>query len=46
VLPNANTEWVAVTLLDGSVLGVGGGACGTSMALPDIDFLPGAKGPN
>jgi hypothetical protein len=41
-LPNANTEWTAVTLLDGSVLGVGGGACGTSMALPDIDFLPGA----
>jgi hypothetical protein len=41
-LPNTNTEWVAVTLLDGSVLGVGGGACGTNMALPDIDFLPGA----
>lgn len=46
ILPNTNTEWVAVTLLDGSVLGVGGGACGTTMALPDIDFLPGAKGPN
>lgn len=45
-LPNRNTEWVAVTLLDGSVLGVGGGACGTSMALPDIDFLPGAAIPN
>ena len=29
-LPNTNTEWTAVTLLDGSVLGVGGGACGTS----------------
>ncbi len=41
-LPNANTEWTAVTLLDGSVLGVGGGACGTLSALPDIDFLPGA----
>ena len=41
-LPNANTEWTAVTLLDGSVLGVGGGACGTATALPDLDFLPGA----
>ncbi len=40
-LPNTNTEWNAVTLLDGSVLGVGGGACGTLMALPDLDFLPG-----
>lgn len=40
-LLNTNTEWTAVTLLDGSVLGVGGGACGTSMALPDIDFLAG-----
>jgi hypothetical protein len=41
-LPNTNTEWTAVALLDGSVLGVGGGACGTTMALPDIDFLAGA----
>ena len=41
-LPNPNTEWTAVTLLDGSVLGVGGGACGTATALPDLDFLPGA----
>ncbi len=41
-LPDPNTEWTAVTLLDGSVLGVGGGACQTSTALPDIDFLPGA----
>jgi hypothetical protein len=41
MLPNTNTEWTAVTMLDGSVLGVGGGACGTSMALPDIDFLAG-----
>jgi hypothetical protein len=46
VLPNTNTEWVAVTLLDGSVLGVGGGACGSSMALPDLDFLPGSDTPN
>ena len=30
-----------VTMHDGSVLGVGGGACGTSTALPDLDFLPG-----
>jgi N-acetylneuraminic acid mutarotase len=45
VLPNKNTEWEAVTLLDGSVLGVGGGACGTSSALPDLDFLPGKPGP-
>jgi hypothetical protein len=42
MLPNTNTEWTAVTMFDGSVLGVGGGACGTSMALPDLDFLPGA----
>ena len=41
-LPNPNTEWTAVTLLDGSVLGVGGGACGAATAVPDIDFLPGA----
>ena len=41
-LPNTNTEWTATTLHDGSVLGVGGGACGTTMALPDIDFLAGA----
>ena len=40
-LPNTNTEWTAVTLHDGSVLGVGGGACGTPMALPSLDFLPG-----
>jgi hypothetical protein len=41
-LPQANTEWTAVTLQDGSVLGVGGGACGTPLALPSLDFLPGA----
>jgi hypothetical protein len=39
-LPNANAEWNAVTLLDGSVLAVGGGSCGTPTALPDLDFLP------
>lgn len=43
-LPHANTEWTAVTLHDGSVLGVGGGACGTPMALPSLDFLPGMPG--
>jgi IPT/TIG domain/Stigma-specific protein, Stig1/Kelch motif len=43
-LPDPNTEWNAVTLLDGSVLGVGGGACGGN-ALPDLDFLPGAPAP-
>ncbi len=43
-LPSPNTEWNAVTLLDGSVLGVGGGACGGN-ALPDLDFLPGAAPP-
>ena len=42
MLLNTNPEWTAVTMLDGSVLGVGGGACGTTMALPDIDFLQGA----
>ncbi len=41
-LPNTDAEWTAVTLLDGSVLGIGGGACGTPMALPDIDFFAGA----
>lgn len=41
-LLNANTEWAAATLLDGSVIGVGGGACGTTSALPDLDFLAGA----
>ncbi len=40
-LPDPNTEWTAVTLLDGSVIGVGGGACGTSSALPDVYFLQG-----
>jgi hypothetical protein len=44
-LPDPNTEWNAVTLLDGSVLGVGGGACG-GVALPDLDFLPGQPLPN
>ena len=44
MLLNTNTEWTAATLLDGSVLGVGGGACGTTMALPDIDFLAGTPG--
>jgi hypothetical protein len=44
-LPDPNTEWNAVTMLDGSVLGVGGGACGGN-ALPDLDFLPGEPGPN
>lgn len=43
-LPDPNTEWNAVTMLDGSVLGVGGGACGGN-ALPDLDFLPGAPAP-
>jgi hypothetical protein len=43
-LPHANTEWTAVTLADGSVLGVGGGACGTPLALPSLDFLPGKPG--
>jgi hypothetical protein len=41
-LPDPNTEWTAVTLLDGSVIGVGGGACGTSSALPDVYFLQGS----
>ena len=41
-LGHANTEWSAVTMQDGSVLAVGGGACGQSSALPDLDFLPGA----
>jgi hypothetical protein len=36
------TEWNAVTLLDGSIVAVGGGACGTAMALPEVYFLPGA----
>lgn len=45
-LGNANTEWNAVTMLDGSVVGVGGGECGATMALPDVYFLPGATGPN
>jgi hypothetical protein len=43
-LPRPNTEWTAVTLQDGSVLGVGGGACGTPTANPSLDFLPGVPG--
>jgi hypothetical protein len=39
------TEWNAVTLLDGSIVAVGGGACGTTQALPEIYFLPGAPTP-
>ena len=42
-LPNENTEWTAVTLLDGSVVGVGGGACSATVALPDVYFLQGIK---
>jgi hypothetical protein len=38
-------EWNALTLLDGSIVAVGGGACGTGSALPEIYFLPGAAGP-
>ncbi|CAN5296242.1 hypothetical protein BH09MYX1_BH09MYX1_05740 [soil metagenome] len=38
-LPTPNTEWNAVTLLDGSVLGVGGGACGGA-AVPRPEFPP------
>ena len=41
ILPRPNCEWTAVTLQDGSVLGVGGGACGASTANPSLDFLPG-----
>jgi hypothetical protein len=41
VLPHKNTELNAVTLLDGSVIAVGGGACGASFAMPYVDFLPG-----
>jgi hypothetical protein len=44
-LPRPNVEWTAVTLLDGSVLGVGGGACGTPMANPSLDFLLGSPLP-
>jgi IPT/TIG domain-containing protein len=46
-LPNGKraTEWNAVTLLDGSIVAVGGGACGTSQALPEVYFLPGAPIP-
>ena len=39
------SEWTAVTLLDGSIVAVGGGACGTQMALPEVYFLPGAPAP-
>lgn len=43
-LPNdkKSCEWNAITLLDGSIVAVGGGACGTTQALPEIYFLPGA----
>jgi hypothetical protein len=44
-LPRPNCEWTAVTLPDGSVLGVGGGACGASTANPSLDFLPGVPLP-
>jgi hypothetical protein len=40
-LPHANTEVNAATLLDGSIVAVGGGACGTSLAMPYVDYLPG-----
>jgi hypothetical protein len=39
-LPAPATEWNATTLLTGSVLAVGGGACGTPQALPNVYFLP------
>jgi hypothetical protein len=39
-------EWNAITLLDGSIVAVGGGACGTGSALPEVYFLPGAPMPN
>ena len=42
-LPDGKTsaEWNAITLLDGAIVAVGGGACGTTMALPEVYFLPG-----
>jgi len=43
--PKRATEWNAVTMLDGSIVAVGGGACGTTMALPEVYFLPGAPVP-
>jgi hypothetical protein len=45
-LTNGNTEWNAVTMLDGSVVAVGGGACGATQAFPDVYFLPGGPTPN
>jgi hypothetical protein len=46
-LPDGKTsaEWNAVTLLDGSIVAVGGGACGTATALPEVYFLPGEPVP-
>jgi hypothetical protein len=44
-IPHQNTELNAVTLIDGSVLVVGGGACGSTQALPYLDFLPGVVVP-
>lgn len=43
-LKKPNTEFNAVTLLDGSVLAVGGGACLDDLAKPDLDFLSGGPG--
>jgi hypothetical protein len=40
-LPEPNAELNAVTMLDGSVVVVGGGACNQPFAQPYIDFLPG-----
>ncbi len=45
-LAQARVESNAVTLLDGSVLHVAGGHCGTQVAQPYLDFLAGAPGPN
>jgi hypothetical protein len=40
-----NTESNAVTLLDGSILNVGGGGCGTTLARAEMDFLAGSPVP-
>ena len=44
-LPEANAELNATTTLDGSIVVVGGGACGQSFAQPYIDFLAGEPVP-
>lgn len=44
-MPHVSADLSAITMLDGSILAVGGGGCGP-LPMPNLDFLPGKPAPN